>query len=221
MVLSSINLHRPCITSNLHRSLPASSDAPRPKPQPVISLLRVIFMFFFVPVCDWIRAVVGRRKRRRSVRREVDLCPSEETGARATLGDPAGPAASAATAEAKSVAQARAVRAPQASLLSHPTAGKLLPYLILIALYLYFTRLVDLARDDRVLMRTLDLDFSFRKPGNGHGGHQRVVNQPDTTGLQPAPTPGPHQTPARPPPAPQNAAVHVPVSASRPQHQGE
>jgi len=45
------------------------------------------------------------------------------------------------------------------------------------------------------------------------------VNQPDTTGFQPAPAPGTHQTPARPPPAPQNAAVHVPVSASRPQHQ--
>jgi hypothetical protein len=99
--------------------------------------------------------------------REVDLCPNEGTGARGTPGDPAGPAASAATAEAESVAQARAARAPQASLLSHPTAGKLLPYLILIALYL--TRLVDLARVDRVLMRTLDLDCSIRKPGNGHG----------------------------------------------------
>ncbi|EMS64816.1 Eukaryotic translation initiation factor 4G [Triticum urartu] len=57
----------------------------------------------------------------------------------------------------------------------------------------------------------------FRKPGNGHGGHQRVVNQPDTTGFQPAPAPGPLQTPPRPP-APQNAPVHVPVSAPRPQH---
>lgn len=65
----------------------------------------------------------------------------------------------------------------------------------------------------------LSSNRSFRKPGNGHGGHQRVVNQPDTTGFQPAPAPGTHQTPARPPPAPQNAAVHVPVSASRPQHQ--
>jgi hypothetical protein len=42
----------------------------------------------------------------------VDLCPSERTGARGTLGDLAGPAASAATVEAESVAQARAARAP-------------------------------------------------------------------------------------------------------------
>jgi hypothetical protein len=57
----------------------------------------------------------------------VDLCSSERTGARGTLGDLAGPAASVATVEAESVAQARVARAPQASLLSHPTAGKLLP----------------------------------------------------------------------------------------------
>uniref|UniRef100_A0A8R7PCT9 Uncharacterized protein n=1 Tax=Triticum urartu TaxID=4572 RepID=A0A8R7PCT9_TRIUA len=63
----------------------------------------------------------------------------------------------------------------------------------------------------------LSSNRSFRKPGNGHGGHQRVVNQPDTTGFQPAPAPGPLQTPPRPP-APQNAPVHVPVSAPRPQH---
>ncbi|GJN11393.1 hypothetical protein PR202_ga29580 [Eleusine coracana subsp. coracana] len=59
---------------------------------------------------------------------------------------------------------------------------------------------------------------SFKKPGNGHGGHQRVVSQPDTTGFQPAPAPGSLQTPARPPPAPQNAATHVPVPAPRSQH---
>lgn len=77
------------------------------------------------------------------MRREGDLCPSEGTGARGTPGDPAGPAASAATAEAESAARARAARAPQASLLSHPTAGKLLPYsLILIALCLCAARLV-------------------------------------------------------------------------------
>jgi hypothetical protein len=64
------------------------------------------------------------------VRRQGDLCPSEGTGARGTPGDPAGPAASAATAEAESAARARAARAPQASLLSHPTAGKLLPLLV-------------------------------------------------------------------------------------------
>ncbi|NP_001413676.1 eukaryotic translation initiation factor 4G [Triticum aestivum] len=63
----------------------------------------------------------------------------------------------------------------------------------------------------------LSSNRSFRKPGNGHGAHQRVVNQPDTTGFQPAPAPGPLQTPPRPP-APQNAPVHVPVSAPRPQH---
>ncbi|VAH29112.1 unnamed protein product [Triticum turgidum subsp. durum] len=63
----------------------------------------------------------------------------------------------------------------------------------------------------------LSSNRSFRKPGNGHGGHQRVVNQPDTTGFQPAPAPGPLQTPPRPP-VPQNAPVHVPVSAPRPQH---
>ncbi|KAF8669229.1 hypothetical protein HU200_051560 [Digitaria exilis] len=63
----------------------------------------------------------------------------------------------------------------------------------------------------------LSSNRSFRKPGNGHGGHQRVVSQPDTTGFQPAPAPGPHQTPARPP-APQNAAAHAPVPAPRPQH---
>ncbi|ONL99761.1 hypothetical protein ZEAMMB73_Zm00001d029873 [Zea mays] len=90
---------------------------------------------------------------------------------------------------------------------------------ILIALCLCLARLVDLARVDRVLMRTLDLDCSIRKPGNGHGRHQRVVNQPDTTGYQPAPAPGLLQTPARSPPAPQNAAMHVPVSASWLQHQ--
>jgi hypothetical protein len=76
---------------------------------------------------------------------------------------------------------------------------------------LFLARLVDLARVDRVLMRTLNLDCSIRKPGNGHDGHQRVVNQPDTTGFQPAPAPGPHQTPARPPPAPQNAATPEPA----------
>lgn len=59
---------------------------------------------------------------------------------------------------------------------------------------------------------------SFRKPGNGHGGHQRVVNQPDTTGFQPAPAPGPLQTPPPRPPVPQNVPVHVPVSAPRPQN---
>ena len=76
------------------------------------------------------------------MRREGDLCPSEGTGARGTPGDPAGPAASAATAEAESAARARAARAPQASLLSRPTAGKLLPSsLILIALCLYAARL--------------------------------------------------------------------------------
>ncbi|CAN6168405.1 unnamed protein product [Urochloa humidicola] len=64
----------------------------------------------------------------------------------------------------------------------------------------------------------LSSNRSFRKPGNGHGGHQRVVSQPDTTGFQPAPAPVPHQTPARPPVAPQNAAAHVPVPAPRPQH---
>ncbi|VAH44933.1 unnamed protein product [Triticum turgidum subsp. durum] len=63
----------------------------------------------------------------------------------------------------------------------------------------------------------LSSNRSFRKPGNGHGAHQRVVNQPDTTGFQPAPAPGPLQTPPRPP-ARQNAPVHVPVSAPRPQH---
>ncbi|CAL5086182.1 unnamed protein product [Urochloa decumbens] len=64
----------------------------------------------------------------------------------------------------------------------------------------------------------LSSNRSFRKPGNGHGGHPRVVSQPDTTGFQPAPAPVPHQTPARPPVAPQNAAAHVPVPAPRPQH---
>ncbi|KAI4966531.1 hypothetical protein ZWY2020_040664 [Hordeum vulgare] len=64
---------------------------------------------------------------------------------------------------------------------------------------------------------TSDLDCSFRKPGNGHGVHQRVVNQPDTTGFQPAPAPGPLQTPPRPP-VPQNSPAHVPVSVPRPQH---
>jgi translation initiation factor 4G len=64
----------------------------------------------------------------------------------------------------------------------------------------------------------LSSNRSFRKAGNGHGGHQRVVSQPDTTGFQPAPAPVPHQTPTRPPVAPQNAAAHVPVPAPRPQH---
>ncbi|RLM86383.1 eukaryotic translation initiation factor 4G-like [Panicum miliaceum] len=64
----------------------------------------------------------------------------------------------------------------------------------------------------------LSSNRSFRKAGNGHGGHQRVVSQPDTTGFQPAPAPVPHQTPTRPPIAPQNAAAHVPVPAPRPQH---
>ncbi|CAN6211959.1 unnamed protein product [Urochloa humidicola] len=64
----------------------------------------------------------------------------------------------------------------------------------------------------------LSSNRSLRKPGNGHGGHQRVVSQPDTTGFQPAPAPIPHQTPARPPVAPQNAAAHVSVPAPRPQH---
>ncbi|KAL6656755.1 hypothetical protein ACP70R_004535 [Stipagrostis hirtigluma subsp. patula] len=64
----------------------------------------------------------------------------------------------------------------------------------------------------------LSSNRSFRKPGNGHGGHQRVVSQTDTTGFQPAPAPGPLQTPARPPPAPQNAASNVPVPVPRPQH---
>ncbi|KAG2646050.1 hypothetical protein PVAP13_2KG476205 [Panicum virgatum] len=64
----------------------------------------------------------------------------------------------------------------------------------------------------------LSSNRSFRKSGNGHGGHQRVVSQPDTTGFQPAPAPVPHQTPARPPVAPQNAAAHFPVPAPRPQH---
>ncbi|WVZ66319.1 hypothetical protein U9M48_015559 [Paspalum notatum var. saurae] len=64
----------------------------------------------------------------------------------------------------------------------------------------------------------LSTNRSFRKPGNGHGAHQRVVSQPDTTGFQPAPAPGLHQTPARPPPVPQNAAPQIPVPAPRPQH---
>lgn len=63
----------------------------------------------------------------------------------------------------------------------------------------------------------LSSNRSFRKPGNGHGVHQRVVNQPDTTGFQPAPAPGPLQTPPRPP-VPQNSPAHVPVSVPRPQH---
>ncbi|KAM0847510.1 hypothetical protein ACQ4PT_054973 [Festuca glaucescens] len=63
----------------------------------------------------------------------------------------------------------------------------------------------------------LSSNRSFGKPRNGHGGHQRVVNQPDTTGFQPAPAPGPLQTPPRPP-APQSAPVHVPANAPRPQH---
>uniref|UniRef100_A0ACD5YVX5 Uncharacterized protein n=1 Tax=Avena sativa TaxID=4498 RepID=A0ACD5YVX5_AVESA len=63
----------------------------------------------------------------------------------------------------------------------------------------------------------LSSNRSFGKPRNGHGAHQRVVNQPDTTGFQPAPAPGPLQTPPRPP-APQGAPVHVPVTAPRPQH---
>ncbi|XP_062187059.1 eukaryotic translation initiation factor 4G-like [Phragmites australis] len=64
----------------------------------------------------------------------------------------------------------------------------------------------------------LSSNRSFRKPGNGHGGHQRVVSQPDTTGFQPAPAPRPLQTPARPPPSPQNAAAHIPLPVPRPQH---
>ncbi|KAJ1291366.1 hypothetical protein BS78_02G311500 [Paspalum vaginatum] len=64
----------------------------------------------------------------------------------------------------------------------------------------------------------LSTSRSYRKPGNGHGAHQRVVSQPDTTGFQPAPAPGPHQTPARPPPVPQNAAPQIPAPAPRPQH---
>jgi hypothetical protein len=89
------------------------------------------------PACPHVCRSESRRESTwlsRSDWREVDLCPSEGTGARGTPGDPAGPAASAATAEAKTVARARAARVPQASLLSHPTTGKLLPYLILIAL---------------------------------------------------------------------------------------
>ncbi|KAL5197516.1 hypothetical protein ABZP36_001028 [Zizania latifolia] len=66
----------------------------------------------------------------------------------------------------------------------------------------------------------LSSNRSFRKPGNGHGGYPRVVNQPDTTGFQPAPAPIHLQTPLRPP-APQNVpggSGHVPVPAPRPQH---
>lgn len=59
---------------------------------------------------------------------------------------------------------------------------------------------------------------SFRKSGNGHGGHQRAVSQPDTHGFQPAPAPTALQTPPLRPPAPQNAPAHVPVPAPRPQH---
>jgi hypothetical protein len=99
-------------------------------------------MFYFsVCVRDWIRAVI-RGRRRISVRREGDLCPSEVTGARGTPGDPAGPAASAATAEAESAARARAARDPQASLLFLPTAGKLLTSLILIVPCFCAARLV-------------------------------------------------------------------------------
>ncbi|KAF0905110.1 hypothetical protein E2562_000910 [Oryza meyeriana var. granulata] len=64
----------------------------------------------------------------------------------------------------------------------------------------------------------LSSNRSFRKSGNGHGGHQRVVSQTDTTGFQSAPAPTPLQTPLRPP-APQNVLGHVPVPAPRPQHQ--
>ncbi|XP_062189225.1 eukaryotic translation initiation factor 4G-like isoform X2 [Phragmites australis] len=64
----------------------------------------------------------------------------------------------------------------------------------------------------------LSSNRSFRKPGNGHSGHQRVVSQPDTTGFQPAPAPGPLQTPVRPPTAPQNAAAYIPIPAPRSQH---
>ncbi|KAL5199094.1 hypothetical protein ABZP36_002606 [Zizania latifolia] len=63
----------------------------------------------------------------------------------------------------------------------------------------------------------LSSNRSFRKPGNGHGVHPRVVSQPDTTGFQPAPAPTPLQTPPRPP-APQNVPGHVPVPTPRPQH---
>ncbi|KAG8080160.1 hypothetical protein GUJ93_ZPchr0007g5409 [Zizania palustris] len=64
----------------------------------------------------------------------------------------------------------------------------------------------------------LSSNRSFRKPGNGHGGHPRVVSQPDTTGFQPAPAPTPLQPPPPRPPAPQNVPGHVPVPTPRPQH---
>jgi len=55
-----------------------------------------------------------------------DLCPSEGIGARGT-GDLAGPAASAATAEAES-ARGRAAGAPRANLPSHLTAVNVYPW---------------------------------------------------------------------------------------------
>ncbi|XP_040381953.1 eukaryotic translation initiation factor 4G isoform X2 [Oryza brachyantha] len=64
----------------------------------------------------------------------------------------------------------------------------------------------------------LSSNRSFRKSGNGHGGHQRVVSQADTHGFQPAPAPAPLQASPRPP-TPQNAPVQVPVPAPRPQQQ--
>ncbi|ONM24278.1 Eukaryotic translation initiation factor 4G [Zea mays] len=54
--------------------------------------------------------------------------------------------------------------------------------------------------------------------GAGKGGAGSSGQPPLSTNRSPAPAP--HQTPARPPPAPQNAAVHVPISAPWPQPQG-
>ena len=90
----------------------------------------VFFFCCWVGGCDWIRAARWEKKEEEiGGDSHRDLCPSEGTGARGT-GDPAGPAASAATAEAESAARARAAGAPRASLPSHLTAGKLRPTLI-------------------------------------------------------------------------------------------
>ena len=61
--------------------------------------------------------LTGRRKRR-----SEEIVTGIYVPARGA-GDPAGPAASAATAEVESVAQARAAGAPRANLPSHLTAG--------------------------------------------------------------------------------------------------
>ena len=72
--------------------------------------------------CDWIRAARWEKKKEEiGGDSHRDLCPSEGIGARGT-GDLAGPAASAATAEAES-ARGRAAGAPRANLPSHLTAG--------------------------------------------------------------------------------------------------